>query len=223
MGTYHTFFVAKEDELDRLFPGWKGVKSPLNPQKVIKDAVNPFTKQKITVRAWEPTWKPVEPPTPLRKPSLYDDVWGPPAAPVIDVENDYMAHIERAGAPGLRALPHFRAKNYDPFLSLEPLAAAIVGSEVFVPPARVGCEGDDDAPTVDALPEAVTKALATMDDSLLPAVMDKVLAADIVDSEQRSEEARTYFVDRALRPLKALALEAERRGARLCHYYALHY
>ena len=75
MGTYHTFFVAKDDDLDRLFPGWKRVK----PQKVVKDGVNPFTKQKMTVQTWEP----VEPPTPLGKPSLYDDVWGPPAAPIV--------------------------------------------------------------------------------------------------------------------------------------------
>lgn len=215
MGTYHTFFVATDDDLDRLFPGWKRVK----PQKVVNDGVNPFTKQKVTVETWEP----VEPPTPLGKPSLYDDVWGPPAAPIVAVENEYMAGIEQAGAPGLRALPHFRAKNYDPFVSLEPLVAALVGSEVAVPPARVGSDGDDDAPSVDALPDVAAKALASIDDAQLPAVMDEVLAADIMGSGEAGDDARTYFVDRALRPLKALALEAERRGARVCHYYALHY
>jgi hypothetical protein len=31
MGTYHTFFVAGDDELDRLFPGWKRPPEPPTP------------------------------------------------------------------------------------------------------------------------------------------------------------------------------------------------
>jgi hypothetical protein len=215
MGTYHTFFVAKDDDLDRLFPGWK----PAKPEKVRKEGVNPFTKQKIMVNAWEP----VEPPASLGKPSLYDDAWGPPVEPIVAIENDYMAHIENAGAPGLRALPHFRAKNCDPFLLLEPLVAALVGPQVPVPPARMGCSGDDDSASVDALPEVAVRTLAAMKDADLPAVMDKVIAADLAGPEFGTDEARAYLIDHALRPLQALAVEASRRGARVCHYYALHY
>lgn len=216
VGTYQTFFVASEADLERLFPGWHAAR----PERVMKETVNPFTKQKMTV----PMWQPVQPPTPLGKPSLYDDVWGPPLPPIAAVENDYMAGIEQAGAPGLRALPHFRGKNYHPFVILEPLAAALVGPSVLVPPARIGCPGDDDAPSVDALPDVAVKVLATLDDARLGPLMDELLAADVMGSgEEVSDEARAYFIDHALRPLRALAIEAARRGARVCHYYALHY
>jgi hypothetical protein len=54
--------------------------------------------------------------------------------------------------------------------------------------------------------------------------MDEVLADDALASEETCDgAARQYFVDHALRPLKALAVEALRRGGRVCHYYALHY
>src|SRR5437660_1027876 len=79
--------------------------------------------------------------------------------------NSYMAGIEEAGAPGLRALPHFRAKNHDPFLVFEPLVAELVGEGVGVPPARVGCDGDDDVPTVFALPDAAAHALLETPDA----------------------------------------------------------
>jgi hypothetical protein len=215
MGTYHTFFVATDDELDRLFPGWKRVQ----PEQGRAERLNPFTKQMMTVN----DWLPIEPPTPLGKPSLYDDVWGSPVPPIVDVENDYMAGIEEAGAPGLRALPHFRAKNWDPFRVLDPLATALMGAAAPTPPARIGPDQDDDVPLVWALPDAAAKALATIDDAQLPPVMDRVFADEASFSEDAGDEARGYFVDRALRPMKLLALEALRRGGRVCHYYALHY
>lgn len=215
MGTYHTFFVATDDQLDRLFPGWKRVK----PEQVRVERVNPFTNAKMTVNDWAP----VEAPAPLGKPSLYDDVWGAPVPPITPVENEYMAGIEEAGARGLRALPHFRAKNYDPFLVFEPLVAALSGDDAAVPPARVGPESDDDVPVVWALPDTVAKTLAAMDDAQLRSVMERVFAHEESLAEDCGDEARDFFVDNALRPLKMLAIEAVERRAHVCHYYALHY
>jgi hypothetical protein len=215
MGSYHTFFVARDEHLDRLFPGWKRAK----PEQELVRGVNPFTKEKIMV----PTWAPIEPATPLGKPSLYDDVWGPPVPPIIEVENDYMAMIEDAGPPGLRARPHFRAKNCDPFAVFDPLVAALVGGDDPVPPARIGCSGDDDVPNVWVLPDAAAQKLAATQDRDLPPIMQQVLLADVTGSRDTDTAAREYYVERGLRPLRALAIEAGRSGARVCHYYALHH
>jgi hypothetical protein len=202
MGTYHTFFVATDDELDRLFPGWKRVR----PEQGQVEQYNPFTKTKMIVNDWVP----LEAPAPLGKPSLHDDVWGARVEPIVPVENDYMASIEEACAPGLRARPHFRAKNYDPFLELEPLVAALVGAKTAVPPARLGPEGDDDVPVVWALPDAAAKVLAALDDAKLPSVMEQLFADEESLAEDDSEEARDYFADRARVPLLRLALLTER-------------
>jgi hypothetical protein len=216
MGTYHTFFAADDGELERLFPGWK----PVKKDQVLVERVSSFSKQKMTVEDWEP----VERPTPLGRPSLYDDAWGAPMPPIVPVLNEYMRAVEESGAPGLRALPHFRAKNCDPLVTLDALVAALVGGAVPVPPARVGCDGDDDIPTVWALPEVATNALAKVDDEQLAAIMDKVLAADVMGSGDATDsEMRTYLVDNVLGPLRALAVEAIQRGARVCHYFALHH
>jgi hypothetical protein len=121
----------------------------------------------------------------------------------------------------LRALPHFRAKNCEPFQSLMPLAAALLDESVPVPPARIGCAGDDDIAQVEALPAAALERLVALDDSELPAIVDKVLASTGTTGE--GDEAQTYYVARVLRPLKSLALAALGRGGRLCHYWAMHY
>src|SRR5262249_19168714 len=106
----------------------------------------------------------------------------------------------------------------------DPLVAALVGNEVPVPPARVGCDGDDDVPCVWALPEVATQELANVDDTQLGAITEKVFAADAIGSgDTADDDTRTYFLDHALRPLRELAREATRRGARLFHYFALHY
>jgi hypothetical protein len=191
MGTYHTFFVAGDDDLDRLFPGWK---------------------------------RPEEKPTPLARPSLYDDVWGAAVPPIVEVMNDYMQIIEEAGPPGLRTLPHFRAKNCDAFVLFDPLVAALVADHVPSPPIRVGCDADDDIPSVWALPAVAAKALANMKDSDLMPIMEKVLAADIMGTgEVVDYKAKAFMVDNVLWPLKTLAQEASRRGGHVCHYYALHH
>jgi hypothetical protein len=52
--------------------------------------------------------------------------------------------------------------------------------------------------------------------------MEQVLAADVLGSGETGDEACTYYVERALVPLRALAVEAVRSGGHLCHYYALH-
>jgi hypothetical protein len=212
MGTYHTFFVAKDDDLDRLFPGWK----PVKPEQVQRERVNPFTKKPITVLEWVP----VEPPMPLGRPCLYDDVWGPATAPIGEVANGYMAHVEGGGAPGLRALPHFRGKNVDRLLELEPLARALVGSEIPVPPARVGADKDDDVTVVWALPKPAAERLASLDDAALNDVFNDVVVAA---GDETREDERAFYVEHVLCPLRALAVEAGRRDARVCHYFALHY
>ncbi|HMR04385.1 MAG TPA: hypothetical protein PKA88_01385 [Polyangiaceae bacterium] len=215
MGTYHTFFVATDDDLDRLFPGWV----PAKAEREEREAINPFTKEAVTVRDWVP----VHAPTALGSPNLYDDAWGPPIPPSREIENEYMESIENAGAPGLRALPHFRAKNYDPFVSFDSLADALLGGNAMAPPARMGGQDDDDVPIVWVLPDAATKRLVQVDEAQLSAVMKRVLAADVTGSGETGADALDYYLSQALRPLRALAAEALRREARVCHYFALHY
>lgn len=165
----------------------------------------------------------MESPGPFGPPSLYDDVWGPPVAPIVEVENEYMQTIESSGAPGLRVLPHFRAKNCDPFYTFDALSAALVGPAVAAPAARMGADSDDDVPVVWALPQAATNALAATTDDTLARILDTVMAADPSLAEELGDERRTYFVEQVLRPLKLLAAEASRCRSRLCHYFALHH
>jgi len=74
-----TFFVATDADLDRLFSGWKKPKH----ERVEVSRVNPFTGKKMKALDWVPE----ETPSPLGEPSLLDDVWGHPIAPVVPPED----------------------------------------------------------------------------------------------------------------------------------------
>lgn len=217
MGTYHTFFVAADDELDRLFPGWK----PVHAEPARRGAKNPFTNETQTIVEWVP----VAPIGPLGKPSLYDDVWGPPV-PSVEVPTgpfaDYAEFIERQGPPGLRALPHFRSKNLEPFYDFDALVGLLFGRATRVPPARLG-EGDD-VPIVFRLPRAAAERLLSLDGAELRALVAQWLVeTDLSETGDTGEDAQDAFIAEVLAPFLALCRTAQERGAEVCHYYALHH
>jgi hypothetical protein len=219
MGTYHTFFVSDDHHLDELFPGWKRAK----PEQVTVEAVNPFTKQKQTAKRWEPA----EPVEALGKPNLYDDTWGPAIEPVLHRDGefaDYARSIEEAGAPGLRALPHFRAKNAESFYEFDALVGLLFEREQPVPPARIGDDADDDVARVFRLPRDAAKKLLSLDDAALRALVARMLVeTDLFEGGYTGEDAQAEFISYVMVPLLALCREAEERNAEVCHYYALHY
>lgn len=206
VGTYHTFFVANDGDLDRLFPGWKPVK-PMDAA-----ATTP--------------WEPVSAPAPLGKPNLYDDVWGPPAEPVSRQPGEwaqYARMIEEAGAPGLRALPHFRSKNVEPLYDFEGLVSVLFGGPRRVPPARLGNDRDDDVTVVFRLPRDAAAALIAVEPSAQRTLVTRLLEETDLGTSDIGDEAQAQFITHVLEPLLALCREAEARGGEVCHYYALHY
>lgn len=213
MAVHHTFFAASEDELDRLFPGFRRAK----PEKVTREGVNPFTKRPSTHRAWEP----IAPPTALGSPSFLDDVWGPAFPPVVASDSEYSAALDAASPPGLRALPHVVAKDL-PILSIEPLAAALLGADVPSPPARMGLDPRGESREIEALPDAAVIALAEASDAALVAATETDAIARAIATgpsvELSEEEARDELLRLMLRPLRALAIEARSRHSRVCHY-----
>jgi hypothetical protein len=218
VGTYHTFFVATDADLDGLFPGWK----PARPEKVSVDNVNPFTKQVVRSKEWIGT----EPPQRLGTPNLYEDTWGPPMEPVLEPSGEFadsLRSIEEAAAPGLRALPHFRGKNLTLLYTFDSLATALTGVQGEVPPARVGHAEDDDMPCVERLPDAALARLAELGDDALDPLFLAWREIDPLgcDIEPSAEDVEVY-VRYALAPLRALARLALARSASLCAYAALH-
>jgi hypothetical protein len=221
MGTYHTFFVSDDRHLDELFPGWK----PPKPERVAAEAVNPFTKQKLKQVVYR--WEPVTPPARLGKPNLYDDTWGPPTEPVVVPGGefaDYARSIEAAGAPGLRALPHFRAKNLFPFYDFDAFVGLLLEPKKAVPPARIGDDADDDVPRVFRLPREAARRLLALDDAALRSLVERLLVeTDLAESGDTGKDDQSAFIEYAMIPLLALCREAEARGGEVCMYYALHY
>ncbi len=216
MGTYHTFFVATDAQLDRLFPGWVTAL----PSKAPRPGINPFTKQPITVQDWAPA----HPPKPLGSPNLYDDVWGP-AAPALVVANEYMAMLEEACAPGLRALPHFRDKNVHMYAweQLGDLAPMLDHEQTATPPIRIGREGDDNIPKVWTLSRSATETLADLADDALQPLALRILSEYEFCDEPVTDEAAAGVAADLLTPLRTLARTAIGAGSHLCSYFALHY
>jgi hypothetical protein len=219
MGTYHTFFVAEDRHLDKLFPGWRRAK----PEQETVESMNPFSKKMQSARVWVP----VEPVARLGKPNLYDDVWGPAIEPVLQPEGEwagYQQMIEEAGAPGLRALPHFRSKNVDPLYEFDALTGLVLQREQAVPPARIGDRADDDVAQVSRLPRDAARKLAAIDDATLRAVVAQLLVAtDLSEQGDTGDDSQTEFIAYVMRPLIALCIAAESLDADVCHYFALHY
>ncbi|MFT3711367.1 MAG: hypothetical protein QM817_27355 [Archangium sp.] len=205
MGTYHTFFVATDQDLDRLFPGWQRVK----PERGKQD------------------WEPVAKIRRLEDPNLYVDAWGPPLAPVLAPEGewaDYARMIEQAGAPGLRALPHFRSKNVEAFYEFEALNQLLLNNSERLPPARLGDQADDDVPMVTRLPAAAARKLVTLAELDLRRVTKQLLEkTDLSEEGDLSDEGVSGFIEGVMNPLRTLCREAEVRRAEVCHYCALHY
>jgi len=84
-----------------------------------------------------------------------------------------------------------------------------------VKPARLGT-GDLDVPIVFALPRAAAQKLAELDAEGLSLTMQKVF--EDPDAIVEDELDGGYIVDRVLSPLRALAIEAEKRGGVVCHF-----
>lgn len=219
MGTYHTFFVSDDAHLDKLFPGWQRAK----PERTEKLVVNPFTKAQQLSKQWEPC----RPVSPLGKPNLYDDAWGQPVEPVFLPRGefaDYARSVENAGAPGLRALPHFRAKNAEPFYDFDALVGLLFDREEAVPPARIGNAADDDVALVFRLPREAARKLLSLDAAALRALTARLLEdTDLSGNGDTGDEAQSAFIEYLLNPLVVLCKEAEACGAEVCNYYALHY
>lgn len=219
MGTYHTFFVSDDAHLDELFPGWQRPK----PERVEKLVVNPFTKTQQLTKQWDPTG----PVARLGKPNLYDDAWGPAVEPAFAATGefaDYARSVENAGAPGLRALPHFRAKNAEPFYTFDALVGLLFGRQEVTPPARIGDPADDDVALVFRLPRDAARKLLALDAAGLRALTGRLLVeTDLSENGDTGDEAQSAFIEYLLSPLLTLCKEAEARGGEVCHYYALHY
>lgn len=218
MGTYHTLFAATDADLDRLFPGWV----PAKPERETVVVPKPFTKQLHEREVWVPVLAPKR----LRRPNLYDDVWGPPVPSLLVPPGpwaDYARSIEEACAPGLRALPHFRAKNQSLLYGFASLVVALGGEAESTPPARMGEPADDDMPTVERLPPGAALRLASLrDDQLGPTLLAWCRADPLGGEVEPTVEGVAEFIDGVLVPLRALARLAVARRASVCGYAALH-
>lgn len=192
MGTYHTFFVATEAHVARLFPGW----TPPEPKGA--------------------------PPAPLGRPSYLDDEWGPAVPPLVPPADDYSAYIEGACPPGLRACPHFRAKNVVDyaFTCLGELAPLLVEGEEATPALLRGPKDDDDVPFVWTLSATATAKLAALGSDQLVELGGRVGEQSLEGPGDDDGEA---LAEHLLAPLAALAREAVRTAGRLCELYALHH
>lgn len=201
MGTYHTFFVADESRLDQLFPGWV-------PTRVIA----PVQRESLFGEPMPSTWEPTAVPTPLGAPSLHDDVWGVPIEPVVPADNPYLAELEAAAPPGLRAVPHFRARDCLILADLGQFARTLGSDDAVAPPARLGPQRAD---RVDALPVAAASRLASLGEHEL-----LVLAKKVLDGDHEHEWDVDDFAYSILAPLQILAREAALQRAHVCHHWA---
>ncbi|MGN6366808.1 MAG: hypothetical protein ACTHN5_00825 [Phycisphaerae bacterium] len=123
MAIYTTFFLAKPDELQNGFPGWK----PPLPVPVRREFRNPFTKQIMIVETREPEWPNAAKET---QPSQYR---------AVAIHGNYEDYLEGRLPPFVRECQHWAAKGLTE-IELEPLLKAIgvnikLDSPLYAPPS----------------------------------------------------------------------------------------
>lgn len=216
MGSYETFFVATDDELDALFPGWIAPRA--NRAREQTDSDGGIAED-------------VEPdedePEPLGSPSFRDDVWGPRRPPIRPCENGYHEMMEQECPPGLAALPHYRTKNLWSLFDADRVAHLLLDTDEpgQTPPLRVGVEGDDDVPVVFGWAPEDAHALASCEDERLDALVYELIADEDESEDDDVEVDGEVWVSvrQSLRAVRALARKAGKAGAHLCLYFAMHY
>lgn len=214
MSTYHTFFVTTEAQLDELFPGWTPTRR-VDVLPLTLHRIDPVTQKPMRVELPTHHYEPVGALAPLGSPSLFDDLWGAPLAPIL-VANEYMASVEATRPPGLRSLPHFCSKNVDPLLDFDPFVKILLGADAAAPPARMGTL-DDLRSDVHALPEAATTRLIQLEATTMREVATRLVSVEPT-GEWTLDEVDS-LVEHVLSPLRELAREAATRGGRVYQFW----
>jgi hypothetical protein len=216
-----TLFVAADPDLDACFPGWR---LPL-PEPRSVEQVNPFTKELVTFKTWDPGRAPgAGAPRSIRSARRRKSL-----APILPPEGDGARWLEEEDTPALlRTLPHFAmwAVSIWPLrellatLDLPAAPPCVYGSAFDVPgcapPARI-VDCPEEEGTIDALPEGVAGPLAALDDrgaKRCLAAWQKALdirGKSVKRIEEEFAEGSTW----ALRRIRALAAEADRRGGNI--------
>ena len=199
---YYTLFVATDADLDACFPGWR---RPLAEPR-LAEHFNPFTREMSTY----PTLDPGRTPEAGPPGSLGSKRRRKAVAPILPPENDSDRWHEKKKVPVLLAtFPHAAmAGSWGTFVHL--LRALGLPES---PPARfVDCPEDEGI--IEALPEAAIGPLGSLGDreaTKAPPAWQKALEIKgpwAKEIEDESSEGSAW----ALRRIRALAADADRRG-----------
>jgi hypothetical protein len=199
---YHTLFVATDADLDACFPGWR---RPLAEPR-FAERFNPFTREMSTY----PTLDPGRPPGAGPPGSLGSKRGRKAVAPILPPENDSDRWHEKKTVPALLAtFPHAAMSgSWGTFVHL----LRVLGLPESLPARFVDCTEDEGF--FDALPEAAIGPIASLGDreakKALPAWQKplEIKGPWAKQFEGESSEGSLW----ALRRIRALAAEAERRG-----------
>ncbi len=213
-----TLFAATDADLDSCFPGWR---LPL-PEPRVVEQINPFTREPMIFRTWD-LGRPPEagPPRTIRVAYRRRAIM-----PILPPEGDEAHWLEEKDTPALlRTLPHFAMWGVSLRTKSELLGVLDLPASPFLrlfigpqgsPPARfVDCPEDEGA--IECLAEAVPGPLARLDDRTARtclAAWQKALGI----KGKAVKRIETEFAEGsawALRRIRALAVEADRRGGNL--------
>jgi hypothetical protein len=200
LATRTTLFVATDDDLRRLFPGWRyPSKGPLS-----RDALNPFTRTPMMVTSWDP--RPPDMPISAR-PSLYEPGERDTIPPVFLPETDHEHRLEEDAPIQLRALPHAVVMG----IAVDELEALADVLGVTPRPARFADCAEAEG-VIGALPELALMPLARL------AAHEVLPLAQSWGYELHEDEE---ILAAALERLRRLAREALARGGNLFTHAAV--
>lgn len=214
-----TLFVATDADLDACFPGWR----PPLAEPRLDERVNPFTGEPLAFRTWDPGRSPAA----GAPGSIRGARRRKPVVPILPPEGDSARWLEEEDTPALlRTFPHFAlwAVSVRPLSELlgvldlpspAPEGRFAPGTEWTPAPRFVDCPAEEG--TIEALPDAAIAPLAALDDRGAKACLAAWQKALGLRGKaiQRIESEFAEGSAWALRRLRALAAEAERRGAHL--------
>ena len=215
MGTYETFFVATDDELDALFPGWKAP----GPTKRRRERTNPYRGTIESVETEEAEGEPES----LGTPSFLDDVWGPRLPPIKACSSGAHERLESTCAPGLAALPHHRTRDGSWLIYGNHLVHLMLDEDEAdeTPPLRMGAGEDQDVPLVFGWSAENARAFAACPNERLDELAWEILANDSNEDEVEVAGEDWANVRRDLRAVRALARRADKAGSHLCVYLSM--